>query len=139
MRRASPWRIGKKNLIEKGEEGYISGFINKMTQLNLSNAVFADCTSSMDIVNRYEEILKQSISITTPNKLASSGDLELFNKLKKLAGKNDVKFLYETNVGAGLPVITTLNDLKNSGDKMLKIEGVLSGTLSYIFNLSKLE
>jgi aspartokinase/homoserine dehydrogenase 1 len=127
----------KENLIEKGEEGYISGFINKMTQLNLSNAVFADCTSSMDIVNRYEEILKQSISITTPNKLASSGDLELFNKLKKLAGKNDVKFLYETNVGAGLPVITTLNDLKNSGDKMLKIEGVLSGTLSYIFNSFK--
>lgn len=127
----------KENLIEKGEEGSISGFINKMTQLNLSNAVFADCTSSMEIVNGYEEILKQSISITTPNKLASSGDLELFNKLKKLAKKNDVKFLYETNVGAGLPVITTLNDLKNSGDKILKIEGVLSGTLSYIFNSFK--
>jgi aspartokinase/homoserine dehydrogenase 1 len=127
----------KEHLIEKGEEGSISGFINKMTQFNLSNAVFANCTSSMDIVNRYEEILKQSISITTPNKLASSGDLELFNKLKKLAKKNDVKFLYETNVGAGLPVITTLNDLKNSGDKILKIEGVLSGTLSYIFNSFK--
>jgi aspartokinase/homoserine dehydrogenase 1 len=127
----------KDNLINHGVKGSITGLIQKMTEFNLSNAVFADCTSSMEVVNNYEEILKQSISITTPNKLASSGDLELFNRMKKLAVKNDVKFLYETNVGAGLPVITTLNDLKNSGDKILKIEGVLSGTLSYIFNSFK--
>jgi len=132
-----PFEHWKDNLLNHGEKGSIAGLIKKMTEFNLSNAVFADCTSSMEVVNSYEEILKQSISITTPNKLASSGDLELFNRMKKLAVKNDVKFLYETNVGAGLPVITTLNDLKNSGDKILKIEGVLSGTLSYIFNTFK--
>jgi len=124
----------KENLLENGEKGTITDFVDKMVKLNLSNTVFADCTSSMDVVHQYEKIIGQSISITTPNKLASSGDQELFQKLKNLAKKNDVKYLYETNVGAGLPVITTLNDLKNSGDKILKIEGVLSGTLSYIFN-----
>ena len=124
----------KDNLITNGEVSTISEFIDKMIKLNLQNSVFIDCTSAPEVVNGYERVLKQSISITTPNKLASSGDLELFRKLKSLALKNDVKFVYETNVGAGLPVITTLNDLKISGDKILKIEGVLSGTLSYIFN-----
>ncbi|MCK5701071.1 MAG: bifunctional aspartate kinase/homoserine dehydrogenase I [Cyclobacteriaceae bacterium] len=124
----------KDSLITKGDPSTISGFIDKMIKLNLQNSVFIDCTSSSEVVNGYEHVLKQSVSITTPNKLASSGDLELFRKLKSLALKNDVKFVYETNVGAGLPVITTLNDLKISGDKILKIEGVLSGTLSYIFN-----
>lgn len=122
------------NLTRHGEKTSVDGFIQKMFELNLQNSVFVDCTSNSDVVNAYEEVIKQSISIATPNKLASSGDLELFKRLKNLAVKNDVKFWYETNVGAGLPVITTLNDLKNSGDKMLKIEGVLSGTLSYIFN-----
>ena len=127
----------KENLLQHGTTGNITDFIQQMTRYNLQNAVFADCTSSEEVVRGYEEILKQSISITTPNKLASSGDLEFFKKLKQLAKKNDVKYLYETNVGAGLPVITTLNDLKNSGDRILKIEGVLSGTLSYIFNSFK--
>jgi aspartokinase/homoserine dehydrogenase 1 len=132
-----PLENWKKNLIENGEDGSISGFVDRMVQFNLSNSVFSDCTSSMEVVNAYEQILRQSVSIATPNKLASSGELSLFKKLKALAVKNDIKFLYETNVGAGLPVITTLNDLKNSGDKILKIEGVLSGTLSYIFNSFK--
>jgi len=124
----------KDNLAKIGETSTISGFIDNMIELNLQNSVFIDCTSSSGVVNEYERVLKQSISIATPNKLASSGDLGLFRKFKSLALKNDVKFVYETNVGAGLPVITTLNDLKISGDKILKIEGVLSGTLSYIFN-----
>lgn len=132
-----PLENWKKNLIENGEDGSISGFVDRMVQFNLSNSVFSDCTSSMEVVNGYEQILRQSVSIATPNKLASSGELSLFKKLKALAVKNDIKFLYETNVGAGLPVITTLHDLKNSGDKILKIEGVLSGTLSYIFNSFK--
>ena len=127
----------KENLLQHGNTGNIRDFIQQMTTFNLQNAVFTDCTSSEEVVNGYEEILKQSISITTPNKLASSGNLDFFKKLKKLSKKNDVKYLYETNVGAGLPVITTLNDLKNSGDRILKIEGVLSGTLSYIFNSFK--
>ncbi len=124
----------KDRLVNKGEPTSISGFIEKMEKLNLQNSVFIDCTSSADVVNEYERVLKHSVSIATPNKLASSGDFQLFRTLKALALKNDVKFVYETNVGAGLPVITTLNDLKFSGDKILKIEGVLSGTLSYIFN-----
>jgi bifunctional aspartokinase / homoserine dehydrogenase 1 len=132
-----PLENWKEDLLQNGTPGNIRDFIQHMTNLNLQNAVFADCTSSEAVVNGYEEILKHSISITTPNKLASSGDLDFFIKLKQLAKKNDVKYLYETNVGAGLPVITTLNDLKNSGDRILKIEGVLSGTLSYIFNSFK--
>lgn len=124
----------KENLMANGEPSTVSGFVDKMIEINLQNSVFVDCTSNSEVVNAYEKVLKYSISISTPNKLASSGNLELFTNLKNTALKNDVKFLYETNVGAGLPVITTLNDLRNSGDKMLKIEGVLSGTLSYIFN-----
>lgn len=124
----------KDKLMNIGETSTIPAFINNMVQVNLQNSVFIDCTSNTDVVNEYERVLKHSISIATPNKLASSGDLQRFKILKSLALKNDVKFVYETNVGAGLPVITTLNDLKFSGDKIIKIEGVLSGTLSYIFN-----
>lgn len=124
----------KEHLVANGEKSSVKGFVDKMVELNLQNSVFVDCTSSQEVVGMYEEVLSHSISISTPNKLASSGDLMLLNKLKKLAQKNDVKLWYETNVGAGLPVINTLNDLKISGDKILKIEGVLSGTLSYIFN-----
>ncbi|MCG8307616.1 MAG: bifunctional aspartate kinase/homoserine dehydrogenase I, partial [Cytophagales bacterium] len=124
----------KDHLTQHGEKASVEGFLKRMFELNLQNSVFVDCTSSIEVVHVYEDVIRHSISIATPNKLASSGDLGLFRKLKRLAVKNDVKFWYETNVGAGLPVITTLNDLKNSGDKVLKIEGVLSGTLSYIFN-----
>lgn len=124
----------KETLVTQGESSSIDGFIDKMIELNLQNSVFVDCTSNTEVVKAYEKVLKHSISISTPNKLASSGDLEVYKTLKTTALKNDVKFWYETNVGAGLPVITTLNDLRNSGDKILKIEGVLSGTLSYIFN-----
>lgn len=124
----------KDRLVNKGEPSTIPGFIDNLVKLNLQKSVFIDCTSSSDVVKEYERVLKHSVSIATPNKLASSGDFQLFRTLKALALKNDVKFVYETNVGAGLPVITTLNDLKFSGDKIIKIEGVLSGTLSYIFN-----
>ncbi len=124
----------KERLMKKGQKSTPASFVDRMIALNLQNSVFVDCTSSEEVVKQYEKVLKYSISITTPNKLAGSGDLERYKRLKKLAVRNDVKYLYETNVGAGLPVITTLNDLINSGDKILKIEGVLSGTLSYIFN-----
>jgi bifunctional aspartokinase / homoserine dehydrogenase 1 len=109
-------------------------FVDRMKHLNLSNSIFADCTASQEVVDLYEQVIDNNISITTPNKLASSGSLEKYNMLYRLSRKKGVKFLYETNVGAGLPVITTLNDLKISGDWILKIEGVLSGTLSFIFN-----
>lgn len=112
----------------------MKGFIDMMVQLNLPNTVFVDCTSSEKVIPHYQEILSRAISIVTPNKLANSSTLADYINLQQVAAKNNVQFLYETNVGAGLPVIGTLQGLKHSGDRILKIEGILSGTLSYIFN-----
>lgn len=109
-------------------------FTEKMVGLNLPNSVFVDNTSNKEITEYYQQVLENNISIVTPNKVANSGPYERFGALKYAAHKHNVKFLYETNVGAGLPVINTLQDLINSGDGILKIEGVLSGSLSYIFN-----
>jgi len=113
-------------------------FAQQMIQLNLPHSVFVDCTSSEEIVAVYESILKAGISIVTPNKKANSAALKLYRKLHNLAKENNARFLYETNVGAGLPVIHTLQNLVASGDEVIKIEGVLSGTLSYIFNVFSL-
>jgi bifunctional aspartokinase / homoserine dehydrogenase 1 len=112
----------------------LKAFVHRMKTLNLPNSVFVDCTGSADIVAHYEDALDHSISIVTPNKIANSGPYARYRKLRDAARKHGVKFLYETNVGAGLPVISTLNDLTSSGDTVLKIEAVLSGTLSFIFN-----
>ena len=124
----------KSDLDDTGEQANINHFVEMMKHMNLPNSVFIDCTASQQVVDTYEQVLNNNISITTPNKLASSGPLENYNTLYRLSRKKKTKYLYETNVGAGLPVITTLNDLLMSGDWILKIEGVLSGTLSYIFN-----
>jgi len=124
----------KDQLLEEGQPMEIGAFIKEMKKLNLENSVFVDNTSSKDIVLHYEEVLKNSISIVTPNKLANSDKYKEYEKLQKTCQKYKARFLYETNVGAGLPVINTLRDLKYSGDKIIKIEGILSGTLSYIFN-----
>lgn len=109
-------------------------FVDKMDNLNLSNSIFVDNTASEVISNHYEKILDASISISTPNKIATSSAYLQYQRLKNIAEKRGVQFMYETNVGAGLPVISTLNDLINSGDRIIKIEGVLSGSLSFIFN-----
>ena len=109
-------------------------FIEKMKELNLPNSIFIDCTASEEPVSYYKAIFKESISIVTPNKKVNASKYKIYKDLKEVANKYKVKFLYETNVGAGLPVINTLQDLISSGDKILKIEAVLSGTLSYIFN-----
>lgn len=124
----------KDKLLQDGEKADLRQFVERMKQMNLQNSVFVDCTSSYDVVGHYEELLRSHISIVTPSKLANSGSYAEYRKIRDLASRYGAKFLYETNVGAGLPVITTLTDLKNSGDKILKIEGVLSGTLSYIYN-----
>lgn len=123
----------KENL-EKSTITNIENFSEKMLELNLPNSIFIDCTGNEKITEWYEQILKNSISIVTPNKKANSGSYKNYQKLKETARKSNIKFLYETNVGAGLPVISTLDDLLYSGDKIIKIEAVLSGTLSYIFN-----
>ena len=98
------------------------------------NMVFVDCTASHEIADLYQPFLDASISIVCANKVAASGDIEAYRRLKATAVKNDVKYNFETNVGAGLPVIHTIDDLVKSGDKILKIEAVLSGTLNFIFN-----
>ncbi|MDX1909365.1 MAG: bifunctional aspartate kinase/homoserine dehydrogenase I [Bacteroidia bacterium] len=112
----------------------LRGFVDRMKALNLPNSIFLDMTADNDIRHFYPEILEASVSISTPNKVAVSSDYESYCRLRKIADERSVKFLYETNVGAGLPVLTSLNDLINSGDRILRIEAVLSGSLSFIFN-----
>lgn len=102
--------------------------------MNIFNSVFVDCTASKDISDLYQDFLEHNINIVTANKIAASSAFEAYSRLKQTAMERGVKFLFETNVGAGLPIIGTINDLRNSGDKILKIEAVLSGTLNFIFN-----
>jgi len=109
-------------------------FIARMIEMNLSNSIFVDNTADQDIPRYYEQILESSISISTPNKVATSSNYGQYSHLLELARKKNIYFEYETNVGAGLPVISTLRNLMDSGDRLIKIEGVLSGSLSYIFN-----
>lgn len=102
--------------------------------MNIFNSVFVDCTASADVAGLYEDFLSNNISVVAANKVAASSDYENYARLKETARKRGVKYLFETNVGAGLPIINTINDLINSGDKILKLEAVLSGTLNFIFN-----
>lgn len=124
-------------LNENGEESDLEAFTNKMIDLNFANTVFVDCSASKHVVEYYEKLLKKSISIVTPNKIANTLSQEKYHRLRSLAKLSNARFMYETNVGAGLPVIGTLQSLMTSGDKILKIEAVLSGTLSFIFNTYK--
>ena len=105
-----------------------------IVQMNIFNSVFVDCTASKEIAGLYQTFLEHNISVIAANKLAASSDYDNYLRLKKTARDRGVWFRYETNVGAGLPIIGTINDLRNSGDKILKIEAVLSGTLNFIFN-----
>jgi aspartokinase/homoserine dehydrogenase 1 len=100
----------------------------------LYNSVFVDCTASKEVADIYLTLLENNISVVTANKIAASSEYTHYMRLKQTAVDRGVKFLFETNVGAGLPIIGTINDLKNSGDKILKIEAVVSGTLNFIFN-----
>lgn len=124
----------KAILKESKKKSSLTKYVEEMIEMNLPNSIFVDNTASGDVAKYYEYILSSSISVSTPNKIATSSSYAQYKKLKRLANDYGVKFLYETNVGAGLPVITTLSGLTNSGDKVLKIEGVLSGSLSFIFN-----
>ncbi len=124
----------KEELLENGEIANIGSFVSDVQDFNLPYSVFVDCTADKNIVQYYYSLLSSSISIVTPNKVANSGRYEQYFMLQKAAQKHGVKFLYETNVGAGLPIINTLQGLITSGDKINKIEAVLSGTLAYIFN-----
>jgi aspartokinase/homoserine dehydrogenase 1 len=127
-------RHAVEQMIEHGEAMSMNAFFGNMIALNLSNSIFVDCTSSEAVAEYYASILSSNISIVTPNKKANSGPLHRYQDLKSISLKRGVRFLYETNVGAGLPVINTMNDLLLSGDKVLRIEAVLSGTLNFIFS-----
>ena len=108
---------------------------NEIVKMNIFNSVFVDCTASDKIAGLYNTLLDHNVNVVAANKIAASSSYDNYSLLKRTARKRDVKFLFETNVGAGLPIIGTINNLINSGDKILKIEAVLSGTLNFIFNV----
>ncbi len=125
------WR-GELNI--KGQKADIEQFIEQIHQLNLPNSIFVDNSSNQTLVNLYPQFFDLNVSVVACNKLGVSGSFVHYNLLKQTARKNGVSFFYETNVGAGLPIIKTMHDLRISGDRFLKIEAILSGTISYIFN-----
>lgn len=107
----------------------------EILKMNIFNSVFVDCTASAEIAALYHDLLAHNVSVVAANKIAASGDYSSYAGLKEMARRKGVKFLFETNVGAGLPIINTINSLINSGDSILRIEAVVSGTLNYIFNV----
>jgi len=123
----------KERLQSDGIKTNLNDFVEQMKNYNLPSSIFVDCTASEQVADKYLEILDSAISVVTPNKRANTRSYKYYEQLKNSALNHNVKFLYETNVGAGLPIISTIRDLVSSGDKVLKIEGVLSGTLSYLF------
>ncbi|MDP2648328.1 MAG: bifunctional aspartate kinase/homoserine dehydrogenase I [bacterium] len=129
-----PVRSWKRALSASRKRADLDGFIKQMKLSDMPDKVFVDCTASSEVASRYADILEAGISVVTPNKKAASGPYSYYQRLKKLASKPGVKFLYETNAGAALPVLSTLYDLLLNGDRVMKIEAILSGTLSYIFN-----
>ena len=126
--------IDLSNYREQLQDSDISTLKREVIGMNIFNSVFVDCTASEQVASLYQDFLDHNISVVTANKIAASSAYENYARLKQTAMKRGVKFLFETNVGAGLPIIGTINDLLNSGDKILRIEAVLSGTLNFIFN-----
>ena len=123
-----------KEQLDTAQPSNIDRLKEEVIGMNIFNSVFVDCTASADVAALYQDFLDHNISVVTANKIAASGPYEDYRKLKQTALQRGIKFLFETNVGAGLPIIGTINDLLNSGDKILRIEAVLSGTLNFIFN-----
>ena len=123
-----------EKLDSAGEPSDISAFIKMMTSLNLRNSIFIDCSANEKVASVYEEILTKYTSVVTANKIACSSGYDYYHRLKSVANAKGVRFMFETTVGAGLPVIRTISDLVMSGDRIIRIEAVLSGTLNFIFN-----
>ncbi len=123
-----------RTLLNDGEESNVNHLREGVVGMNIFNSVFVDCTASKDVAELYQTFLDHNISVVAANKVAASNSYDSYRRLKDTALRRGVKFLYETNVGAGLPIIGTINDLRSSGDRILKIEAVLSGTLNFIFN-----
>ena len=123
-----------EQILRAGEPANTEKMRDEIVKMNIFNSVFVDCTASRQIAALYQTFLEHNISVVAANKIAASSDYDSYLKLKQTARDRGVWFRYETNVGAGLPIIGTINDLCNSGDKILKIEAILSGTLNFIFN-----
>ncbi|WP_336688600.1 MULTISPECIES: bifunctional aspartate kinase/homoserine dehydrogenase I [unclassified Chryseobacterium] len=119
---------------QNGQEASAEKFAQEIISRNLRNSVFVDVTASSEVPNIYEQLLKKSVNIVACNKIAASSDFENYKNLKNTARNHSCQFLFETNVGAGLPIIGTINDLIRSGDKITSIQAVLSGTLNFVFN-----
>ncbi len=124
-----------RNALKEAEESNIKKLRDAIIEMNIFNPVFVDCTANSDVAAIYGDLLQHNISVVAANKIAASSDYNTYARLKRIARQRNIKYLFETNVGAGLPIINTINDLINSGDKILKIEAVLSGTLNFIFNV----
>lgn len=123
-----------KDELSNGVPAQLGQFVEAVIQRNLRNSLFIDVTASDKVASVYDQLLSKSITIVACNKIAASGSLGYYHRLKRLASDFNCRFLFETNVGAGLPVIATLNDLLRSGDRVHRIEAVLSGTLNFVFN-----
>lgn len=123
-----------RELLAEAEPSNIKRLTEGIIGMNIFNSVFVDCTASEEVAGVYQTLLEHNVNVVAANKVAASGNYESYRKLKETAMRRGVKFLFETNVGAGLPIIGTIGDLCNSGDRILKIEAVLSGTLNFIFN-----
>ncbi len=123
-----------REVLESGCESTPEKFCDEIERMNIFNSVFVDCTASEQVAAVYKRLMENNISVVTANKIAASSAYERYEELKQIARKRGIKFLFETNVGAGLPIINTISDLINSGDRILKIEAVVSGTLNFIFN-----
>ncbi len=123
-----------KNTLDKGIHASLNGFLDTIKSLNLRNSIFVDITANEQVADMYSDYLKNSIAVVACNKIACSSDYKKYKELKDLSLEYNSPFLFETNVGAGLPVIDTLNNLIASGDEVLTIQAVLSGSLNFIFN-----
>ena len=129
-----PFDQAKTELLAAIEASNMTTYIDQMRQLNLPNSVFVDCTATDHVPQFYPEILRSSVAVVTPNKMANAADMAFYESLRTIARRYNTSFQYETNVGAGLPIINTLRLMVTTGDQIHKIEGVLSGTLSFLFN-----
>jgi aspartokinase/homoserine dehydrogenase 1 len=123
-----------KETLENGEKASLDGFLERIKSINMRNSVFVDITASGKVSSMYESYLRESIAVVTCNKIACASELENYRKLKFVSRKYNAPFLFETNVGAGLPIIDTLKNLIASGDRVNKIQAVLSGSLNFVFN-----
>ncbi|MCI7038207.1 MAG: bifunctional aspartate kinase/homoserine dehydrogenase I [Bacteroidales bacterium] len=120
--------------LDKSDDSNAEKLLDGILKMNIFNSVFVDCTASAEVAGLYQSLLEHNVSVVACNKIAASSDYKSYQLLKETAMTHGVKFRFETNVGAGLPIIGTINDLVHSGDRILKIEAVLSGTLNFIFN-----